>query len=262
MSRWEELGLRWTESGRLDAPALVLSNSLGTTLDMWEPQMAVLGERYHVIRYDQRGHGGSVAPAGPYTLPLLADDVLALLDHIGVRRASFMGTSLGGMVGMWLAAHAPDRIEELTLCCTSAYPGSAGCWQEKAATVREHGTSEIVSMTVEGWFTPYFREHFALETAEYAAMIASTDDEAFAQCCEVISTVDLRADLSAITAPTLVLAGADDPVLPPEHAEAIAEGIGANARFQLVPHAAHLATVEQADHVNQLLTSGVTGPSR
>jgi 3-oxoadipate enol-lactonase len=223
---------------------------------MWEPQMDMLQERYYVVRYDQRGHGGSRTPPGPYTLADLGDDVLALLDHLNVPKASFAGSSLGGMIGLWLAAHAPERVEHLTVCCTSAWLDQENAELERAAAAREHGTNELVSPTIERWFTPYFREHYAPETADYAAMIASTDDEAYALCSEVIARVDLRADLRLIEAPTLVIAGADDPATPPEHGEVIAAGIGSRARLEVLPHAAHLANIEQAEEFNKLVAGG------
>lgn len=252
MTRWEELGLHWTESGRPDGPVLVLSNSIGSTLDLWKPQLAALEQRYRVIRYDQRGHGRSRSHAGPYALADLGGDVLALLDHLEVHRVSFAGLSLGGMIGMWVAAHAPERVDRLALCSTSALLTPRDSWRELADTVREHGTSEVVSWTVERWFTPHFRQHHAAETAEYAAMIASTDDESYASCCEAIAGTDLREDLASVTAETLVIAGADDPAIPPEHGEGIAAAIG-GARFESVGHAAHLVNVEQPDEVTRLL---------
>lgn len=215
--------------------------------------MDVLRERYYVVRYDQRGHGGSSTPPGPYTLADLGEDVLALLDHLKIPKASFAGSSLGGMIGMWLAAHAPETVEQLTVCCTSAWLDQERAELDRAAAARDHGTNELVSPTIERWFTPYFREHYASETADYAAMIASTDDEAYALCSEVIARVDLRSDLRLITAPTLVIAGADDPATPPDHSEVIAAGIGTNARLEVLPHAAHLANIEQADEFNKLV---------
>lgn len=262
MTRWEQRGLHWTESGNPDSPVLVLSHVLGATLDMWEPQMAVLSERSHVIRYDQWGHGGSLAADGPVTLADLGADVLALLDHVGADAASFMGIGLGGLVGLWLGSHAPERITGLTISGTSAFPAGDQDWLDLASTVREQGTSGIASVTVESWFTPHFREFHALETAEFAAMIASTDDETYASCCEMINAVDLRADLAAITAPTLVLAGSDDPLIALPAAEALADGIGSNARLEVLTHSAHLATAENANVVNELLVSGVAGPSQ
>lgn len=255
VTRWEQLGLQWAESGHPEAPPLVLSNALGCTWEMWDPQLDALNSAYRVIRYNQRGHGESPVLPGPYTLPELGADVLALLGHLGVSRASFIGSSLGGMIGLWLGAHVGERIAELTVCGSSAWLGQEQTELDRAAAAREHGTNELVSPTIERWFTPHFREWHA-ETAIYAAMIASTDDEAYALCSELIGRVDLRADLPAITASTLVVAGADDPATPPEHSAAIVAGIGDNARLAVLPHAAHLANVEQAEEFTALLGLG------
>lgn len=232
---------------------MVLSNALGCTLEMWDPQLEFLNAHYRVLRYDQRGHGDSRLLPGPYHLEDLGGDVLALLDHLDVRKASFMGASLGGMIGLWLASHAAERIDRLVVCCSSAWLNQREVELDRARAAREHGTNELVSPTIERWFTPYFREHHGAETARYSVMIASTDDEAYALCSEVIAHVDLRADLPAISADTLVVAGADDPATPPEHSEAIVAGIGANARLEVIPHAAHLANVERAEEFNALL---------
>lgn len=253
VSTWEELGLNWSADGSPDAPVLVLSNALGGTREMWEPQLAALAEHYRVVRYDQRGHGGSPVPPGPYQLEDLAGDVLALLDHLEVPSASFAGASLGGVLGLWLGAHAAERIDALTVCGTSAWLDRRDAELDRARAAREHGTSELVASTIERWFTPYFRERHAEDAASYAAMIAGTDDEAYARCCEVLAHADLRAELPSISAPTLVISGADDPATPPEHGAAIADGIGGNARLAIVDHAAHLANVERAAEFTALL---------
>ncbi|GAB2653613.1 3-oxoadipate enol-lactonase [Saccharopolyspora gloriosae] len=253
MTTWEELGLNRLVDGDRDAPVLVLSNALGGTAEMWRPQLAALTEHYLVVRYDQRGHGGSPVLPGPYSVQDLAGDVLALLDHLEVSSASFAGASLGGVIGLWLGAHAPERIDALTVCGTSAWLDRRDAELDRARAARENGTNELVAPTVERWFTPYFRERHAEEVASYAAMIAGTDDEAYAWCCEVLAHADLRGALSSISAPTLVISGAEDPATPPEHGAAIADGIGGNARLEVVDHAAHLANVERAAEVNALL---------
>ncbi|MFR9728040.1 3-oxoadipate enol-lactonase [Saccharopolyspora sp. MS10] len=253
MSGWEELGLNWTEDGDPAAPVLVLSNALGGNLEMWAPQLPVLVERCRVLRYDQRGHGGSPVLPGPYLLEDLAGDVLALLDHLEVSSASFAGASLGGLIGLWLGAHVPERIDSLVVCGSSARLDDREEELARAAAARSGGTSELVASTVERWFTPHFREHRAEEVADYGAMIAGTDDEAYARCCEVLAHADLLGELPAITAPTLVISGAEDPVTPPEHGALIAEGIAGRADFEVVERAAHLVGVERADVVNDLL---------
>jgi 3-oxoadipate enol-lactonase len=238
--------------GPADAPALVLSNSLGSTLAMWDPQVPALASRFRVLRYDHRGHGGSPVPPGPYTLAELGGDVRALLDRYELARVSFCGVSLGGLVGMWLASHAPDRVDRLVLCCTAPRFAPARAWAERAALVRAEGTGAVAEAVVGRWFTPSFAARAPDLVARMRAMVASTPAEGYAACCDAIERGDLRPELAAIKAPTLVIAGADDPAAPPEQAYAIAEEV-AGARVVVVPHAAHLANVEQADAVTKLI---------
>jgi 3-oxoadipate enol-lactonase len=234
------------------APALVLGGSLGTTGAMWEPQPPALAGRFRVIRYDHLGHGGSAIPQGPYTVDLLGRDLLRLLDDLGVPRAHYAGLSLGGMVGMWLAAHAPERVDRLTLLCTSAWLGAPEAWRQRAATVRAAGVEAIADAVVAHWFTPPFAEVRPRVVAAYRAMLTATPVAGYAGCCEAIAVMDLRADLGKVAAPTLVIAGADDPAISVEHAGAIVDGI-AGARLVVVDHAAHLANVEQPERVGRLL---------
>jgi 3-oxoadipate enol-lactonase len=239
-----------------DAPTVVLSNSLGSTLAVWEPQLPELASRFRVLRYDHRGHGASPVPPAPYTLAQLGHDVLALLDRHAIARASFCGLSLGGMVGMWLAAHAADRIDRLVLCCTAARFAPAQAWAERAAAVRAGGTGAVADAVVARWFTPGFARRQPDLVARMRAMIAATPAEGYAACCGVLEHADLHDDLPAIAAPTLVVAGADDPASPPEQAWRIAERI-AGARVVVVPDAAHLANVEQAATVTELIVGHV-----
>lgn len=238
--------------GPPDAPVLVLGSSLGTTGAMWEPQLAALAARFRVIRYDHLGHGRSAVPAGPYRIEQLGREVLALLDDLEVRRAHHAGLSLGGMVGMWLAAHAPERVDRLALLCTSASLGPAEGWRQRAATVRAAGLAAIADAVVARWFTPPFAESRPAVVAAHRAMLTATPATGYAACCEAIAAMDLRPDLGKVTAPTLVIAGADDPATPVEHAEAVVERI-AGARLAVVDHAAHLANVEQPEQVGRLL---------
>jgi 3-oxoadipate enol-lactonase len=237
------------EAGR----ALLFGGSLGTTLAMWEPQLAQLSSHTRVIRFDHRGHGGSPAPDGPYTIEELGGDVLALLDRLGLARASYCGLSIGGMVGQWLAINAPERIERLVLICTSAHLPPAGAWRQRAATVREARTPEVVADAVLArWFTePYTRLHPEV-VARYRSMLVGTAPEAYAGCCEAIAAMDLRAGLLQIAAPTLVIAGAQDPATPPEHGRAIAAAVS-DARLEVLDGAAHLASVELATEVTDLI---------
>ena len=226
------------------APVLVLANSLGTTSAMWEPQMPALTGRFRVVRYEHRGHGGSPAPPGPYRIGQLGADVLELIDAVGADRVSMCGISLGGMVAMWLAAHAPERIDRLVLACTAPHLPPAEPWIERAATVRAGGPSVLLDGLMGRWFTPGLGERRPEMSGLVAGMLGQADAEGYAGCCEAIAAMDQRDDLGAIRAPTLVLAGAEDPVTPPATALAIQARI-AGAGLVVLAGAAHLANLEQ-----------------
>ncbi|TDO46655.1 3-oxoadipate enol-lactonase [Kribbella sp. VKM Ac-2527] len=236
--------LRYAVDGPADAPTVVLANSLGATWSMWDHQLEALTQRYRVIRYDARGHGDSPAPTGPYSIDDLTDDVVALLDQIGAGRVHFVGLSLGGMTGLRLAARHPGRVDRLVVLCTSALLGPAAMWADRAALVRAQGTAAVADAVVARWYTKTFREAHPDVIATAAGMVASTATEGYAACCEAIATMDLTTDLPTITAPTLAIAGADDPATPPEHLEAITAAIP-TAHLLVVPDAAHLAPAEQ-----------------
>jgi 3-oxoadipate enol-lactonase len=240
-----------TVDGPEDAPVVVLGNSLGAARGMWDPQVPALAERYRVVTYDMRGHGASPAPAGPYTLDDLVDDLVALLDRIGAGRAHVAGLSLGGMVGLRLAAREPARVHRLAVLCTSAKTEPQG-FLDRAAAVRANGTAPIAPAVVSRWLTPsYAAEHPDL-VARLEGMIAGCDDEGYAACAEVVAGIDLRDDLARITAPTLVISGAEDQALPPAHQEAIAEAI-AGSRFELLSPGAHLVNLERTLEVTGAL---------
>jgi 3-oxoadipate enol-lactonase/4-carboxymuconolactone decarboxylase len=242
--------LHATVDGDPAAPVVLLLGSLGSTLEMWDPQVPALAERFRVVRADARGHGRSPVPPGPYALDDLVDDAVALLDRLGVARAHVVGLSLGGMTALRLAAREPARVDRLALLCTSALLGPASGWTERAATVRAGGTQAVAEAVVDRWVTLAGRSpELVLQLRE---MVSATPSEGYAACCEAIGAMDLRADLGRVRAPTLALAGAEDPSTPPEHLEAIAAGIG-GARLLVVPGAAHLANVEQAEAVNAAL---------
>ena len=250
------MDLNYEITGPPNGPVVVLSNSIGTDMSMWDPQMPALSG-YRVLRYDQRGHGRSPAQPGPYDLAQLGGDVLRVLDEEGIETAHFAGLSLGGMIGMWLGEHHPDRINRLALLCTSAALGPPEAWRERAATVREQGTGAVAEPSFHRWFTPAFSNRQDVAD-KYLPMIRSADDEGYASCCEAIASMRILDQLARITAPTLVIAGADDPATPPSHAEQIGAGIPA-AVVRTLDNAAHLANVEQADEVNRLLTAHFAG---
>ena len=243
--------LHYLLEGPEDAPVVVMANSLGTTLRMWDEQASALNDRFRTLRYDHRGHGGSPIPLGPYTIEDLGRDVLALLERLGIERASFCGLSLGGMVGMWVASEAPERIERLVLCCTAARFAS-DVYDSRARTVREHGVAEIADDVLERWFTPAFRASQRDVVERARRMLLDTPAEGYASCCEAVRDADLRSRLGAIRAPTLVIAGADDPAAPPEQAELICDAIP-RARLVVIEQAAHLANVEQPEALTQAL---------
>jgi 3-oxoadipate enol-lactonase len=231
------------------APVLLLAGSLGSTLAMWDPQLP-LGARFRLLRYDHPGHGSSPSAGRPLAIDDLGESVVELLDELELERVSFCGLSLGGMVAMWLASRAPDRIERLVLCCTAPRLGPPEFWDERAELVRREGMAAVADTVVGRWFTARFHETQPAVVDRHRAMLLATDPESYARCCEAIRGLDLRGDLEAISAPTLVIAGAEDPSTPVEHAETIARGI-AGSRLVVVPDAAHLANVEQADAVNR-----------
>jgi 3-oxoadipate enol-lactonase len=247
--------LHYERSAATGAPVLLLGGSLGATAQLWAPQVQGLQNRLDLIAFEQRGHGQSPAPPGPYSIADLGRDVLTLMDRLGLERASYCGISLGGMVGLWLAANAPERIERLIAMCTSAYAPPASAWEERAAQVRTAGTPAVLAPTVvQRWFTPDWAQQHPDVVASCQKMVGSTDAGAYAACAEAIGAYDLRAGLPSITAPTLVISAADDPTLPPEHQQQIAALIP-GARLESIPDAAHLVSIQHPDAVNRLLAA-------
>jgi 3-oxoadipate enol-lactonase/4-carboxymuconolactone decarboxylase len=241
------------------APLLLLANSLGTTSAMWDPQIPVLSGRFRVVRYEHRGHGGQPAPPGPYTIEQLAGDVLDLLDAMGEARASLCGISLGGMVAMWLGAHAAERVERLVLGCTAAQLPPAEQWAERAARVRSSSPASLLDALLGRWFTPGFADRRPDVAHLVAGMLGAADAEGYAGCCEAIGAMDQRDDLAGIAAPTLVIAGAADPVVPPSAALALHEGI-AGSTLVVLSGAAHLANIEQPERFTAAVVDHIAGP--
>ena len=246
--------------GADDASPLVLGNSLGTTFSMWDPQVSALARRFRVIRYDHRGHGRSPVPPGPYEIDDFADDVIELLDRLEIATASYCGLSIGGMVGITLAARHPDRIDRLVVCCSSAHMPPASNWQERAAAVTAAGSVAAVADTVvERWLTPEYAAAHPEVLERLRTMLAASPPDGYSAACGAIERMDLRPILGDVRAPTLVIAGARDLAAPPdEHARVIADGIP-NARFEVV-EAAHLASVEQPERVTELIIDHLEAP--
>jgi 3-oxoadipate enol-lactonase len=237
---------------------LLLGGSLGTTLEMWEAQMADL-EGVDAIALDTRGHGHSPVPPGPYSIADLGGDVLALMDRLELGRASYAGLSIGGMVGQWLAVNAPERIERLILICTASHVPRESGYRERAAAVRKAGSpAEIAPSVVERWFTPGFAAEHPGLIERYRAMVTATPGEGYAGCAEAVAGHDERTGLGGVSASTLVIAGAQDPALPPERGGEIAEAIP-GARFEKLDPAAHLANVERPERVSALIQDHLRG---
>jgi 3-oxoadipate enol-lactonase len=244
--------LRYEFRGKRGSPALAFTGSLGTDLTMWQLQADVLKPHFCTLRYDLRGHGASEVPPGPYSMDDLGSDLVALLDRLGIERASLCGLSIGGMISMWVAAHAPERVERLVLCCTSARLGPAESWLERAAIVRAEGVQAVADAVLDRWFSPRFTQSHPEVIERMRAGLIATPREGYAGCCEAIAAMDLTGDLSLITAPTLVVSATEDPSTPPEHGRRIAELIP-GARFEVVPNARHIASIEQADLITALI---------
>jgi 3-oxoadipate enol-lactonase len=236
---------RVTVDGDAAAPALILSNSLGTTLEMWDPQVAAFSEHYRVIRYDTRGHGGSPVTPGPYSFADLGQDVLAVLDALHVERAAFCGISMGGHTGLWLGVHAGHRFNAIAVCNSAAKIGTAQGWNERAAMVREGGQAAMQTLAESSpgrWFSADFAKAQPATVQRAQAWIAGIAPEGYAACCDALAASDLRADLHRITTPTLLLAGSSDPVTTVADAQAMQVGI-AGAQLAVVP-ASHLSNLE------------------
>jgi 3-oxoadipate enol-lactonase len=226
-----------------EAPVLMLSNSLGTDLSMWDEQVPGFTRHFRLVRYDRRGHGRSDVPAGPYSMERLGRDVLAVLDVLGIARVNWCGLSMGGMVGQWLGANAPERIDKLILSNTSSYYPDKKLWDDRMRFARANGITAIAAATMERWFTKDFRERAPGAIARMTAMFVQTDIEGYLGCCAAIRDMDFRESLPNITAPTLVIAGRFDSATPLEMNTFISDHIP-GAKLAVL-EAAHIANVEQ-----------------
>ncbi|WP_020656040.1 3-oxoadipate enol-lactonase [Massilia niastensis] len=234
--------LHYRCQGNRAKSTVVLSNSLGTDMGMWEDLAYRLARHFHVLRYDTRGHGASASPAGPYTLDLLGGDVLALLDILDIERAHFVGLSMGGAIGQWLGVHAPGRLDRLVLANTAARIGTPEGWRARAAAVRAAGMDEIAAGSPGRWFTTGFVRAQADLVGAMQANLRGTDPEGYAACCDALAEADLRNAIVRIRKPTLVIAGAFDPVTTVEDARFMQDAIP-GARLATVP-ASHLSNIE------------------
>jgi 3-oxoadipate enol-lactonase len=246
--------------GPSTAPVLLLGNSLGAATAMWDPVMPRLRDRVRAVRFDHRGQGASPVPHGPYELADLGEDVLALLDDLEIERASYAGVSIAGMVGLWLAAHAPDRIDRLAVFCTTAHLDDADAYAQRAeAVLRAGSTAPIADAVVSRWTTPAFAREHPGAVADLKAMLLASPPDGYAACCGVLERLDLRPDLERVRAPTLVVAGAGDAAIAPEHGQRIAAAVP-GARFVLMDDAAHIPMAERPAAVAHLILEHLEAP--
>lgn len=249
------IAINYTLEGPANGPAVVLSHSLATDLSMWDPTVPVLEDRFRVLRYETRGHGGTDAPKGAYTLEQLADDALALLKALGIERVHWVGLSMGGMIGQTLALKAPQVFASLSLCDTSSrVPAEAkAAWQDRIRIAESQGMEPLVEPTLARWFTEPFRNRRKDVMDKVAMMIRNTPAAGYAGCCHAISGLDLTDRIHAIKMPTIAIVGEDDPGTPVAAHRVIHERI-AGSRLEIIPKAAHLSNMEQPEAFNKALT--------
>jgi 3-oxoadipate enol-lactonase len=238
--------------GESAAPVVMLSNSLGTDLTMWDPQVTALTARYRVLRYDTRGHGRSDVTPGPYTIERLARDAIALLDALAIDRVAFVGLSMGGMIGQWLGVRAPHRLAKLVLCNTAARIGPPEAWNTRIENVRKGGMAAIAEAVLARWFTPAFHASSPETVDRTRASLLHVPPYGYIACCEAVRDMDHRDAIARIAATTLVIAGSHDVATPPADGRFLAERIR-NAQYVELP-AAHLSNIEAAPQFNAAVT--------
>jgi 3-oxoadipate enol-lactonase len=239
-------GIHYKVEGRPDGPPIVFSNSLGTNLAMWDRQAeAAAGLGMRVIRYDQRGHGRSAAPAGDYSLERLGQDLLDLLDQLKIERVAYCGLSMGAMTGLWLAVNRRRRFERMALCNCAPHMPPLEMWEQRLKAVAEGGMAAVADGVVARWFTPRFREAAPAEVERIRKMILATDPIGYSGCCTAIRDMDLRRRLGLIEIPTLVVIGANDPATTPAQGDYLVAHIPGAQKAVL--DASHLSNIEQPE---------------
>jgi 3-oxoadipate enol-lactonase len=228
--------------GEPGKPWLMFSNSLGTDLRMWQGQAKFFKQDFRILRYDTRGHGGSTTGPGPASLAQLGQDVLTLLDVLDIERTHFCGLSMGGAIAQWLGINAPQRLRKLVIANSAPRIGTAQGWLDRAAQVRASGLGAVADGAEGRWFTPSFVQREPQRVAALVAMLRGSSAEGYAACCDALAAADLRGQLSAITAPTLLIAGASDPVTTVADAAAMREQIPSAAMVTL--EASHISNIE------------------
>ncbi|QGZ63133.1 3-oxoadipate enol-lactonase [Paraburkholderia acidisoli] len=239
------------------APWLVLSNSLGSDVSMWTPQLVEFSKHFRVLRYDTRGHGHSEAPQGPYTIEQLTGDVIGLMDLLGIERAHFAGVSMGGLTGVGLGARFGHRIDRLVLCNTAAKIGSPEVWVPRAAKARSEGMLALADAVLPRWYTADFISRHPLVMSQVRDVFVHTDKDGYASNCEAINAADLRGEAGSIQAPTLVISGTHDLAATPAQGRELAESVPGARYVEL--DAAHISNVELAKEWNKLVLEFLQG---
>jgi 3-oxoadipate enol-lactonase len=249
------ISINYLIEGPASAPVVTLSHSLATNLSMWDPQIPALTTRYRVLRFDTRGHGGTDAPEGPYSLEQLAEDVRALLQALKIARAHFIGLSMGGMIGQILGLQHPQMLHSLVLCDTSSrVPAEAKpMWEERIKVARTQGMEPHVELTIGRWFTAPFRDKRPDVVDPVRAMIRATNPRGYIGCSQAIAALNLTDRLHAISVPTLVVVGEDDPGTPVAASRTIHEKIK-GSELVILKSASHLSNMEQSEAFNQAVT--------
>ena len=247
----QEIALNYATFGDSSNPALLLSNSLGTSYHMWQPQIDALQNAYFIICYDTRGHGKSSAPTGRYNLDQLGQDVINLLDYLNIDKAFFCGISMGGMTGQWLAINHPERFHHLMLCNTAAKIGNEAAWVDRAQLVREQGLKSIAATAASRWFTASFIDNHPDVVKALSEALAAGSSEGYASCCEALSVADTREQLKTIRVPVTVLVGSEDPVTTVADGQYMVDHIP-NAKLATID-ASHISNIEQPEAFNKLV---------
>lgn len=253
MARLNGIRVHYAETGPADGPALVFSNSLGTDFRVWDRLLEHLPEGLRLIRYDKRGHGLTECPAAPYEIGTLVEDAAALMDHLGVRAACFVGLSIGGLIGQGLAAARPDLLRALVLCDTAARIGSDALWEERIEAISRGGIAAIEGQILSRWFTESFRTTRQDELAGWRHMLCRTPEDGYLGCCYAIKGADFTASTARLTLPVLAVAGEEDGSTPPALVEETAKLI-AGARFEVIRGSGHIPSVEQPEALGGLIT--------
>jgi 3-oxoadipate enol-lactonase len=253
----KDLRINYALEGRGDAAVLVLSNSLGTNYSMWDLQMPEFHKSFRVVRYDTRGHGQSSVTPGPYSIEQLGKDVLGLADAAGVERFHFCGLSMGGMIGMWLAANAPERVNKLVLCNTAAKIGTAETWNARIEAIRRDGMKPMAAAVVERWFTPVFREKDRAAVARTQKMLEGANPDGYAANCAAVRDFDFRERLGQIHKTSLVISGKHDPATTPADGRFLAEHIEGARYVEL--NAAHLSNIEDGERFSREVSTFLRG---